>query len=98
MQRRSCLITGASGGIGIALVSAFEAAGWRVISTDRFTSPREAHVVGDISCCADPDDLDGRRIVEALRSLSQGSLQAIVHNAAHQVVCDSSQLRVADWQ
>ena len=43
-QQPVVLITGAAGGIGVAMVAAFEAAGWRVVSTDRQPSARAGHL------------------------------------------------------
>lgn len=96
--RRSVIVTGAAGGIGAALVAAFEAAGWDVVGTDRVASGRDAHVVGDLGRCADPADADGRALVEALRARTGGRLGAIVHNAAYQVVRDSAALTADDWR
>lgn len=95
--RPAVLVTGAAGGIGAALVRAFEAAGWRVVSTDRVPLAREGHVVAELARCADPSDAEGRATIEALRALSGGRLKAIVQNAAHQVVRDSAELTAADW-
>jgi NAD(P)-dependent dehydrogenase (short-subunit alcohol dehydrogenase family) len=97
-DRPVVVVTGAAGGIGVALVRAFEAAGWRVVGTDRVPVDRDDHVVGDLARCADPADADGRQLVAALRARTGDRLHAIVHNAAHQVVRDSAELTHADWQ
>jgi NAD(P)-dependent dehydrogenase (short-subunit alcohol dehydrogenase family) len=54
--------------------------------------------VGNIGHCVTPDDEEGRRIVEAFRVLSKGSLRSIIHNAAHQVVRLSPELNATDWE
>ena len=92
------LITGAAGGIGSALVFAFEAAGWRVVSTDLKPLPRVAHLALDIGACTDPTHADHQRVVAALRASTGGQLKALVANAAHQVVKPSADLTAADWQ
>lgn len=96
-QKPVVIVTGAAGSIGGALVRAFEAAGWRVVSTDRSPVNRPMHVVGDMARCADPADAEGRRIVQELKHATQGQLKALVHNAAHQVVCSAEDITAADW-
>jgi NAD(P)-dependent dehydrogenase (short-subunit alcohol dehydrogenase family) len=96
--RPAVIITGAAGGIGQALVRAFEGGGWRVISTDRVPLARDGHMVGDLSTVASPGDAAGEALVEALRMASGGALKALVHNAAHQVVKPGAEIDPADWQ
>ena len=92
------LITGAAGGIGIAMVQAFESAGWQVVSTDRQPLPRDGHVAADINCCVDPLLPDHQALVAALRAATGGRLKALVANAAHQVVKPTGELSAQDWQ
>jgi NAD(P)-dependent dehydrogenase (short-subunit alcohol dehydrogenase family) len=92
------LVTGAAGGIGSALVSAFEAAGWQVVSTDLKPLAREGHLALDIAACTDPAQFDHQQVVAALRAATGGRLKALVANAAHQVVKLSGRLTAADWQ
>lgn len=91
------LITGAAGSIGGALVQAFEAGGWDVVSTDRQPLDRANHVIGDIADCDGTPGAAGDLLIARLRQASQGRAKAIVHNAAHQVVKPSPQLAAADW-
>lgn len=97
-QRPACIVTGAAGGIGQALVAAFDRAGWHVLTSDLLPLSRPDHVVGNIGSCADPESTEGLRIIAAFRAMSNGRLKAIIHNAAHQVVCDSAALTGDDWQ
>lgn len=97
-QAPVALITGAAGGIGRALVPAFEAAGWRVVSTDLQPMDRQGHLVLDIGTCTDPDQPAHQQVVAALRQATGGRLQALVANAAHQVVKHSSTLTATDWR
>jgi len=92
------LITGAAGGIGRALVSAFESAGWQVVSTDRVSLARAGHVVADMGECVDPDTAAHAQMIAALQAATGGRLKALVANAAHQVVKPSGELTAADWQ
>ena len=97
-QRPVVLITGAAGGIGSALVAAFEAAGWRVVSTDLQPINRTGHLVLDIGVCTDPAQGEHQTAVTALRQATAGRLKALVSNAAHQVVKPCDSLTAADWQ
>lgn len=92
------LITGAAGGIGSAMVLAFEAAGWQVVSTDLKPLPRADHLALDIGACTDPAHPAHQRVVAALRAATGGRLKALVANAAYQVVKPSGELTAADWQ
>lgn len=92
------LITGAGGGIGSAMVHAFEANGWDVVSSDRQALARAHHVTGDIGSLADPDCAQARVLIDDLRHATRGRLKALVANAAHQVVKPSAGLTPADWQ
>lgn len=93
----SVIVTGAAGGIGAALVAAFEGAGWRVISTDRLAMDRPGHVVADLSCLANPTSPSSVDLLSQLAALTGGTLKAVVHNAAHQVVKPSEALDQQDW-
>ena len=95
---RVALITGAAGGIGRALVSVFEAQGWRVVSTDRVALDRTSHVVGSLADLSSPDTAGGSALIAALRAETRGQLSAIVHNAAFQVVKPTAELSADDWQ
>ena len=95
---RVALITGAAGGIGRALVSVFEAQGWRVVSTDRVAMDRPGHVVGSLADLSSPDTAGGAALITALRAETRGTLSAIVHNAAFQVVRPTAELSADDWQ
>lgn len=92
------LITGAAGGIGRALVSVFEQAGWRVVSTDRVALDRAGHVPADMAACADPAHSDHAQVLAALREATGGRLKALVANAAYQVVKPGHEITAADWQ
>ena len=95
---RVALVTGAAGGIGRALVSVFEAQGWRVVSTDRVALDRTSHVVGSLADLSRPDTAGGSALIAALRAETRGQLSAIVHNAAFQVVKPTAELSADDWQ
>lgn len=92
------LITGAAGGIGSAMVSVFEAAGWQVVATDLRADPRAGHLALDIGLCTDPGSDGHQKVVAALRAATGGRLKALIANAAHQVVKPSPDLTATDWQ
>ena len=93
------IVTGAAGGIGRSMVSVFDEAGWRVVSTDKEAIERPLHVIGDLAACADPDGPEGARIVAELRAAAAGgSLQALIHNGAHQVIKGITHLTPTDWR
>lgn len=96
-HRPVALITGAAGGIGSALVVAFERAGWQVVSTDLHDLPRRDHVTADLGLCIDPELAEHQRIIAQLRHATDGRLKALIANAAHQVVKPSDQLTAIDW-
>lgn len=98
---RTVLITGAAGGIGQALVSAFLADGWKVVATDR-VKPQ-----GNPATCFIPEDLNqvvedaGRRegfFANIRAALGGGPLDAIVNNAAVQILGSTPDVNLADWQ
>src|SRR5690606_28138083 len=95
--QRTVFITGAAGGIGQALVQAFEAQGLSVVSTDRQALARERHVPSDLAALADPPLAPARALLQTLCEHTVGQLAAIVHNAAYQVVRPTSELTVQDW-
>ena len=96
-HRPVALITGAAGGIGSALVIAFEEAGWQVVSTDLHELPRREHVTADLGVCVDPAHADHQRVIAQLRLATGGRLKALVANAAYQVVKASGELTATDW-
>jgi len=95
--RGAVIVTGAAGGIGQALVSAFEQGGYTVLSVDRSPLDRNLHFLCDLVECNDPQDARFLDVVSSLRLACADRLMAIVHNAAHQVVKPASQLSPIDW-
>ena len=100
-QQRYCLVTGAAGGIGRALVEVFESAGYRVIAVDRSSQPV------DLTCYA-WRQCDLRQLVldEALASaffadvremVHHSGLHALINNAAVQILGGVDTLTRDDW-
>ncbi len=81
---KAVLITGASGGIGSAMVKAFAGAGWRVIATDKKGQNGDAFIAEDIGVFAtDAARLDD--FAKKVRANLDGApLASLVNNAAVQ--------------
>ncbi len=94
------LITGAAGGIGVALCSAFRARGYRTIGLDipHAVVDCDAFLEIDLETfCADEHyrhDATSRLLAE----VGSSGLKVLVNNAAVQILGDSAELTVASWQ
>lgn len=100
-QTGSVIITGAAGGIGQALVKCFSEAGYRVIGTDKVDAPEGFsglhYVRADLQqSVADPEYASN--IFECIRAhLSGRPLQALINNAAAQILGPADTLAREDW-
>ena len=98
---KAVLITGASGGIGRALCSAFLSAGWRVVATD---APGRTSPEGTVSvpCCLASYAADARVRDEfrglVIDALGGSPLSAIVNNAAVQHCGSTAEVVASEWQ
>jgi len=93
---KTILITGASGGIGRAVVKLFSDKGWRVVGVDRSAFgegfPQDGlFIQSDI---ARPEDMES--IFDKVKSFTK-SLDAIVNNAALQVAKPLIETTVEEW-
>lgn len=100
--RRTCLITGAAGGIGRAITQVFHEAGYRVITTDRATQlegPASANYLqADLERFVG-DEAYAAEIIACIRQHLDGfGLDALVNNAAVQILGGSDSLTRQDWQ
>ena len=84
------LVTGASGGIGSAVVDAMRAAGADVIATD--LRPSGGMIAHDVT-----SEADWARIAEEIRSRS-GRLDCLINNAGISVVADIETQPLAEWR
>ena len=101
-KKPHCLITGAGGGIGRALVDVFNEAGYAVIATDRDSQPAGlpcAHYLQiDLARLAG-DEIFAQQQLATIRGLLGGrGLRALVNNAAVQILGDADSLTRGDWR
>lgn len=98
---RSVLVTGANGGIGVALCAAFRKDGWRVVGTDLHAKARagcDAYEAADLDRFATDADYRGECLSRFRACLpAPGRLDALINNAALQVVAPVEKIAAADW-
>lgn len=99
-MQKIALITGSSGGIGQAMVDRFAADGFRVIGLDVHPSeqPPEYFVEADLVRFVDKATYRESVLSRILDLLPDGRLDALINNAALQVVKPTEELPLADWQ
>lgn len=97
---RTVLVTGAAGGIGQATCSAFKADGWRVVATDLRKPERDFDAYVEIDLDRFAADATAR--ADALRrlraALREGRVDALVNNAAVQILGATPDVRAEDWE
>lgn len=97
---RTAVVTGAIGGIGVALCVAFKEAGYRVIGCDIRDghAPCDAFLRFDLRMLS-ASDSDRRAIIDGIReALGDQGLTALVNNAALQVLGSTDALTLDDWR
>ncbi len=94
------LITGAGGGIGVALCAAFSSAGYRVIATDSETRDCDCHgfVTLDLARLADDESVREVFRRETETALAGLPLRVIVNNAAVQTLGGVGDLTLASFR
>jgi NAD(P)-dependent dehydrogenase (short-subunit alcohol dehydrogenase family) len=99
-NRKSVLITGASGDIGQSLCQGFKELDWKVIATDReqIQSIGADHFIEmdlDLICNNDHYFIDK---IKSIKNLISGELTTLVNNAALQIVKPAKEITLQDWQ
>lgn len=101
LSGRAAIITGAAGGIGLALCRAFAEAGYHVIGSDQGERGEAmasyAHVPVDLNhFCTDENARDAA--IAKIRDAIEGrELSVLINNAALQIVKPAEHLTVEDW-
>lgn len=101
-NKLSVVITGASGGIGQALVNSFHQAGYFVIATDieeeQDNSPADCFIRADLQRVVKDKSYASDFFNKIQTSLPGGQLNALINNAANQVLASSEDLSRSNWQ
>lgn len=100
-EARFCLITGAAGGIGLALANAFSDSGYTVVATDISERPatlRSAHFIqADLNRVVN-DEIYAQHILDQIRHFLNGvGLKVLINNAAIQIIGGAERLTRDDW-
>lgn len=96
------VVTGAAGGIGQALVHAFHDAGYRVVATDRLPPPAglpcSLWIEADLARTVQ-EEAFARHVFDRIRAhVGAGTLDALINNAALQVLGGVGELTRDDWR
>ena len=101
-QEKTVLITGAAGGIGRALVDEFHKAGYEVIAVDRITRPEhlsyDHYLQIDLASLVEDEDYAKNTFIHIRELLGRRGLNALVNNAAVQILGGADSLTRGDWR
>jgi len=93
LRDKVCLVTGSTGGIGLAVARQLRAEGAVVVSTGRSAEgPGDLHVVADLSRPGEPE-----RVVGAAEA-QLGRIDCLVNNVGGTEIRKLEELTDADWQ
>lgn len=101
-NQRYALITGANGGIGRALCSAFKDDGYHIIALDRQEQPHpdlacKQYIAMDLADYIHNAQYAAAKNIEIVESLPQQKLHCLINNAAVQILGGVTSLTRADW-
>ena len=91
------LITGASGGIGLASGVALIRAGYRVFGTSRHVAPNEVRQGIYLLCCDVTDDEFVKQVIDEVVGLA-GRIDVLVNNAGRSLIGGAEELSVGQAQ
>ena len=97
-----CLVTGAAGGIGRALVQTFGEAGYCVIATDLVEAPQDLecyhYIQADLAKFVADDAYADSIVAEIREALDHAELEALINNAAIQILGGVEGLNRQHWR
>jgi len=98
---RAAVVTGAQGGIGVALCKAFKEAGYYTVGIDISEADQDicdAAIRADLNAAAE-DAERGRRLLDEVRTaVGERDLAVLVNNAAVQILKASDELALAEFR
>lgn len=100
MIQKSIIITGAAGSIGQGLCKGFKEKGWRVIGIDH-SKKCNLNIDSYISIDFDrlcKDNLYCKKCIELIKNECPNGLDALINNAATQILGSLESLTIKDWQ
>ena len=100
MERRTVLITGANGAIGQGLCQGFQKAGWRVVGTDHAKScifKIDDYISIDLDKLC-KDNKYREKSIDHINHSCKDGLDALINNAAAQILAPMESLSFEDWQ
>lgn len=92
---KKALITGTSGGIGLATARLFLMSGWRVFGVDRKAAPPSIEGM-EFFACDLSDAAHSEKVFREIREKA-GALDALVNNAAMQVCKPIFETDISEW-
>jgi len=100
VSRKTALITGASGDIGLSLCKGFKDEGWQVIAIDKI--PLESTSVDyffkvDLELMCNESDYRENKMRE-IKQVLPGGLNVLINNAALQIVGPIKEVSLEDWK
>ena len=95
---KSVIVTGARGGIGRVVCEHFHNANYNVIGVDkeRIRNAQYSTVQFDITNIMNIPE-DAERFYKSIEDISDGSVCAIINNAAIQIIKPFSEINITDW-
>jgi len=94
---RAAIVTGAAGGIGLALCEGFRAAGYRVIGVD-IGAGSPGVLALDLERLCNDEGYRRDALQRLLAELNNDELHVLINNAAVQILGGTGELTVAAWQ
>lgn len=98
----ACIITGAAGGLGVALAKTFSSRGYFVVCTDCLDRPKNLqcneYLKLDLSRLVDDEDYATQAMREINVKIKDHSLNVLINNAAIQILKSSEKFTREDWK